>query len=75
MLAQVQDAVADAMMTSGPDGHTDGYKVIAQAAIDAIPDGWAKVGGEWVRVGSREDCADPWVCCAHPLTAEERKNA
>lgn len=23
----------------------------------------------------KQDCPDPWVCCLHPLTDEERRNA
>lgn len=50
----VHDAVAEALMEHGPDGHTDGYKQIAGAALLAVPEGWAKLYGRWVQL-------EPWT--------------
>lgn len=40
----IEDAVAEAMVEHGPDGHIDGYAEIAKAAINAhfrlTPDEW-----------------------------------
>lgn len=51
----VRDAFAEhpfdpSVMFSGPSA-----AVVVEAVLDAIPDGWAKIDGEWVLLRADED--------------------
>ena len=53
MTERVRDAVAEALLLDAQDvegWHRETARHVADVALDAIPDGWAKVRGEWVEL-------------------------